>query len=291
MGRRLNAVLEIAAVFIFLQLAGMLIFALLRDYQPFTIFGHGAYTAIAYSFIALAVVTLTIVAKRDFSEYGISLRSLGSDIKVVALCVIPVNAALLLGLCLPMPHIEGVGLVLLNLIIGLAMLLVVVKLLSKLPYKEDRVYRGNKVMIGALVFVPAMLLLSTSDIAPGLPWLLYDFFMYFVFVGPVEELVYRGYMQSRLNDAFGRPYRLFGVSWGIGLLAMALFFGLGHVFNYRFNPFLGNYAMDWTWGLGVMAFGLTMGFVREKTGNIVAPAMLHAVVDFAPSLSRFVFDF
>lgn len=44
----------------------------------------------------------------------------------------------------------------------------------------------------------------------------------FVFSGFGEEFVFRGYVQSRLNQAFGRPLRLFGIQFGVGLI-VALF--------------------------------------------------------------------
>ena len=136
-----------------------------------------------------------------------------------------------------------------------------------------------------------MLLLSVSGITLPGSSLIYSFFIYFVFVGPVEEILYRGYMQSRLNEAFGRPYQTFGVNWGAGIIITTLIFALAHVFNYNFNPLLGNYSLDWGWGLVAIPLGLTMGFIREKTGNIVAPALLHATSDFAPKLSGFIFSF
>jgi hypothetical protein len=33
--------------------------------------------------------------------------------------------------------------------------------------------------------------------------------------------MFRGYIQSRLNTAFGRPFRLWGVPWGWGLVITA----------------------------------------------------------------------
>ena len=45
---------------------------------------------------------------------------------------------------------------------------------------------------------------------------------YALFVGFGEENLYRGYMQSRLNEAFGRPYRFFGVPFGWGVFVTAL---------------------------------------------------------------------
>lgn len=103
----------------------------------------------------------------------------------------------------------------------------------------------------------------------------------FVFVGPVEELVFRGYIQSRLNEAFGRPRQFLGVSFGVGIIISSLLFGLVHTMNANtFNPFLGKYSLDIFWGIIAFMIGLVLGFVREKTGSIVAPALLHGALDF-----------
>lgn len=288
MDHRLNALLEVGVIFFLILLSGMLV-NILCNYLRFGIFGHNTYTIIAYMVDAAIILGFMVAAGRSFSGYGISLRNLGSDLKVVAICAIPVNAALLAGILLPLPRMGFTEGQILEFIIDMAMLLVIAKLLANVFNKEDKVYHGNKVILGLLVFILAMLLQSVSSFALSDTSPVYSFFICFVLVGPVEEILYRGYMQSRLNEAFGRPYGFFGVSWGAGIVITTLIFGLAHVFNYGFNPFMGNYNLDWAWGLVVIPFGLTMGFIREKTGGIAAPAMLHASANFIPMLSRFLF--
>lgn len=91
------------------------------------------------------------------------------------------------------------------------------------------------------------------------------------FVGIGEELFFRGYVQSRLNQAFGRPYKLWGASFGWGMFLTALLFGLSHVLSPA-NP--GHVA----WGLWTFAFGLVLGHLREKSGSFLAPAVAHGVL-------------
>jgi membrane protease YdiL (CAAX protease family) len=102
---------------------------------------------------------------------------------------------------------------------------------------------------------------------------------YFVFVGPAEEMLFRGYFQSRLNEAFGRPYRFFGIQWGWGLVITSFLFGFIHVLN-SFNPFLSKYGLLWAWGAWTFLLGLILGIVREKTGSVLAPALLHGALNF-----------
>ncbi len=93
-----------------------------------------------------------------------------------------------------------------------------------------------------------------------------------------EELYYRGYIQSRVNQEFGRPYRLLGVEFGPGLLVAAFIFGLSHVLN-NFNPFVGQYTLNWWWGLWTFFGGLLFGLIREKTGSLLAAGIAHGLPD------------
>ena len=93
----------------------------------------------------------------------------------------------------------------------------------------------------------------------------------FFFVGFLEEFFFRGYVQSRLNDCFGRPFRFMGVSFGPGLVLAAVAFGLFHPITVAGDP-------PWAWGLWTAAMGLVFGYLREKTGAVIAPALLHGVI-------------
>jgi membrane protease YdiL (CAAX protease family) len=95
-----------------------------------------------------------------------------------------------------------------------------------------------------------------------------------LFAGFGEEILFRGYFQSRLNEGFGRPFDAGGIRFGVGLVAISLLFGFAHVLN-PFNPFLGHSALDWEAGLIALQTGLFYGLVREKTGSILAPAVIH----------------
>ena len=91
-----------------------------------------------------------------------------------------------------------------------------------------------------------------------------------IFVGFLEEFFFRGYLQSRLNDAFGRPYEFAGVALGAGLFVSAAIFGLAH-------PLTSLEGTPWPWALWTGAGGLLFGFLREKSGSVVAPAIAHGL--------------
>ncbi len=99
-----------------------------------------------------------------------------------------------------------------------------------------------------------------------------------------ESVFFLGYAQSRLNQAFGRPWSLLGVRWGPGLLIAAGFFGLVHGLN-TYDCFTGEGRFAWWWAAYAGA-SLSGAFLRERTGSIVAPAILHAFVDIAAFLPR-----
>ena len=92
-----------------------------------------------------------------------------------------------------------------------------------------------------------------------------------IFVGFLEEFFFRGYVQSRLNDCFGRPFSFCGVSFGPGLILAAAAFGLFHPITVAGDP-------PWAWALWTGAGGLVFGYLREKTGAAIAPAMLHGAI-------------
>lgn len=95
--------------------------------------------------------------------------------------------------------------------------------------------------------------------------------------GVGEEVFFRGYAQSRLNEAFGRSWHVFGVQFGPGLFIAAAFFGLVHVLN-GVNYFAGIYHFLWWQGLAT-ALTLFYGFLRERYGSVTAPAIVHGLGD------------
>jgi membrane protease YdiL (CAAX protease family) len=92
-----------------------------------------------------------------------------------------------------------------------------------------------------------------------------------VFVAFLEEFFFRGYVQARLNEVFGRPYSLFNVRYGAGLIVAAVIFGLAH-------PLTVANGTPWAWALWTATGGLIFGFLREKSGAVVTPALVHGAI-------------
>ena len=100
-------------------------------------------------------------------------------------------------------------------------------------------------------------------IPPDLPLLItYHLFC----VALPEEVFYRGYMQSRLNEAFPGRLRLFGAQVGFGWIYTACLFALGH------------FLIEFRWeSLATFFPGLAFGWMRERTGSLIAPTIFHAL--------------
>ncbi len=99
---------------------------------------------------------------------------------------------------------------------------------------------------------------------------------YLFFLGLGEELLFRGYVQSRINQAFGKPFLFFGVAWGWGVVLSAALFGGMHIHNLG-SLVSGHWQPAPWWGLWTFFAGLVLGFVREKSGGILAPVLLHGL--------------
>lgn len=89
-----------------------------------------------------------------------------------------------------------------------------------------------------------------------------------------EEVFFRGYMQTRLNEVFPRQWSVRGIRFGAGLFFTALLFGLLHAFN-TVDYFNGRFTFAWTLAFSTTLTGLLFGLLREATGSIVPGIVVH----------------
>lgn len=99
----------------------------------------------------------------------------------------------------------------------------------------------------------------------------------FFLVGLPEEVFFRGYLQTHLDEAYPKRFKVFKTQLGLGsvltaaLFALTHFLLLGHLFS-----------------LTVFFPALVFGWLRERTGRVLAPTIFHAlanVVYFVAPLS------
>lgn len=112
----------------------------------------------------------------------------------------------------------------------------------------------------------------------------------FVCAGFGEEMFFRGYIQSRINETFERPYHVLGLDFGPGLLVSSLLFGLLHALN-TVDYFHGNYQFAWWYGLQSCFVGLFYGCLREKTESVVAGGVTHGLVNVLARVSVMISKF
>lgn len=80
-----------------------------------------------------------------------------------------------------------------------------------------------------------------------------------------EEMFYRGYMQTRFDEVYPRKWRVFGTEVGPGLLITCVLFAAGH-----------SLVMFQWWHAFIIVPSLAFGWLRQRTGGIVAGAFFHA---------------
>lgn len=89
----------------------------------------------------------------------------------------------------------------------------------------------------------------------------------FVVVGLPEEFFYRGYVQTRMHEAFPRTVRVMGADLSpIAILATSVLFALGH-FLVDLDPSR----------LAVFFPSFLFGWIRQRRGTIGASAVFHAM--------------
>jgi len=142
-------------------------------------------------------------------------------------------------------------------------------------WREDVRVGGSLALLFIGLPIAAMVLFDgLVPRATGLGTVVSTVVFQFFLSGIGEEILYRGYIQSRLNQAFGRPFEIDGIRFGVGLFVTAVLFGLGHSLS-GFNPFLPSFRFDLFYGVVTGIWAVLFGLLREKTGSILSAGILH----------------
>ncbi|HNT78325.1 MAG TPA: CPBP family intramembrane metalloprotease [Anaerolineae bacterium] len=226
--------------------------------------------------VPLAALWLT---RRRWSDYGVTLagwqNNLDIGIKAYLVRIIPVALGLGGAALVKLDYrtLPGGAVVALAELLGIAVMLWVLR-----RHSEEKALAGartNLIVLAALLLFPILVGLAmrrlTLIIVSTVVW-------QFVFSGFGEEIFLRGYVQGRLNQAFGRPWTLFGIQCGPGLIIASLLFGLLHAFN-TYDPALGATSLAWGWALFATCGGLFFGLIREKTGSLLGCSIAHGLPD------------
>jgi len=222
------------------------------------------------------IVLVILLTRRSWTEYGVSAMNwqtnLDIGIKAYLVRIIPIVfggfGAAWLGL--DTAKIDGVAFVALTWVIALALMVWVLN-----HHKPVKSGRANIIATLLFLVLPIGVGLALGKLSLVI---ISTVIWQFVFSGFGEEFIYRGYFQSRLNQAFGRPISLFGIQFGIGLVIASLLFGLLHVVN-SYDPAIGFSSLAWSALLSNFIGGLFLGVIREKTGTLLASGIAHGLPD------------
>jgi uncharacterized protein len=218
---------------------------------------------IEYAVMIAFPLLILVVTRRNLGSYGISLRNLRYHLDIVVTAFVPVAIACS-ALLVNYRQWSG-ALIIAG--VEIALLFALGWLLKRKPTRNE-----SGVLVAAIVPITFSNLTQNATLNNAVS----AFVFYIFFLGLGEELLFRGYIQSRLNVAWGRPFQFFGVHWGWGIIITSVLFGLMHVLNVG-SLVQGHWQLEWWWGFWTFFAGLVNGFVREKTGSIVAPAILHGL--------------
>lgn len=231
-------------------------------------------------FLFVGVPALVLwVSRRNWVEYGVTRQgwqvNLDIGIKAYLVQIIPITCWLgtILWLKMDYRNFPGGAIVAVAEIVGIAVMLWVLN--HQQEDKAIKAGRSNIVTVILLFLFPIAVALAMGKLSIVIvSTVIWQFF----FSGFGEEFVWRGYVQSRLNQAFGRPFRLFGIQFGAGLIIASLLFGLLHAFN-TYDPAIGIASLSWGWAFFTTFSGLLFGVIREKTNSLFACGLAHGLPD------------
>jgi len=267
-----RSIIEVVAVFLGSYVVGWL---LLEDLVRAEVALLG-WSYVSGALLILVPVAILRLTGRDFKRYGLTMegwkQGLGVGMKCYLVRFVPLGTLLVM-------HVLGYGYKepLASTVIAVgeaAAIYVFLRWIGGKPLVEGGARADLAVMAGLLLMPVAVgyaLNRLSLQVVSTVAW-------QFLFSGFGEEIRYRGYYQSRVNEEFGRPWRLMGVSFGPGLLVSSALFALSHALN-TFNPFRGRLELAWGWALFTFFGGVFFGLVREKTGSVVAPGVAHGLPD------------
>jgi len=229
-------------------------------------------------FVGIPLLAI-LLFRRGWAEYGFTLadwqNNLDIGIKAYLVRMIPIGIFLgaIIWLKADYRTFPGGAVIAMGEVIGIALMLWV---LNRQQEAKALASAKNNVITAILLFLfPIALGLVMGRLSlivvSTVVW-------QFIFSGLGEEIVWRGYVQSRLNRAFGRPMRTFGIQFGAGLIVTSLVFGFFHAFN-TYDPTIGIASLSWGWALFTTFSGLLFGILREKTGSLLAPGIAHGLPD------------
>jgi hypothetical protein len=106
--------------------------------------------------------------------------------------------------------------------------------------------------------------------------LLWNYLFYLAIMpGVAEELVYRGVIQSNLNDCFHKKWKFVGTHLGWGFVITAVLFWSIHAFQVNGRSL----SFHWQTLTMPLIVGLVLGWMRERSMSILPGVVAHNLVN------------
>jgi len=228
-----------------------------------------------FLFIGIIVVVI-LLTRRSWAEFGVSAANWPTNLdigfKAYLIRILPAVIGTFGPAWLAL-NLNELGKGLFEAPLWVIAIALIIWVLNR--HKEVKSSRANIIATLLFLCVPIAIALAMGKLSLVI---VSTVIWQFIFSGFGEEFIFRGYFQSRLNQAFGRPVRLFGIQFGVGLFIASLLFGLLHAFN-SYDPSVGFSSMAWGSAIGSSVAGLFLGVLREKTGTLLAPGLAHGLPD------------
>ncbi len=254
---------EIAALMLFFSWAQRALYNTPFGEWQRQVLGHSYNAQLLWIVVPVLWLLLT---RRSLPVYGITLRRWKLDLHdAMNVFFIAAMAGAVLGF---VPYTRWEGALVMAAVYLLALWLAAKRLTGKPDPKS-----------GVITVVLAVVMFAAIGVVRGaLPaWeKALGSVLFYAMVGLGEEIWFRGFVLTRLNETAGCPNRFFGVNWGWGTLLAALLFGASHLFN-GLDPVTGAFNPPWAWGAWTVFSALFFSYIRLKTGSILPGAIVHGL--------------
>jgi membrane protease YdiL (CAAX protease family) len=288
---RAAALLEVLAAFALVHIT----YRAIKQLTPIGKWEAAAGTNLTPGLVMIAcTAALLLLGRRDFRAYGLTLERWQENLSLGLACTMAALAFDAAGLALsgytydptrpPDPYVNPpwarLGVLSAFIAAGSLAALAIVAHRGRL-FRSLPAAVSIPLILGLVATLPlAAIVLHRPQMWGAALWL-------FLGAGFGEEIFYRGYIQSRVDHAFGRGCRWLGFDWGMGLVVSSLLFGLLHVLN-TVDYFHGRFDFGWRMGLQSVFSGLFYGLVRARTGSILPGAIHHGLSDVLERLPRII---
>jgi uncharacterized protein len=277
---RFAAITEVALAFALVHVA-------YRAVKYFTVLGQwdAQTNFIPGLMMVVFTVAVLLLCRRSFAAYGLSTKRWSYHLNLGLACSLLLLAVEAIALAItrvpidaskpPDPHAPLQYVLIAELaVVALPAFIIVLCLIGRRRGIVERI--PPVVTVSAIFALLVVLPIVAAHFHRPSMWL--EALSLFFGAGFGEEIFFRGYIQSRVDQAFGFPFRLLGFEFGPGLLVSSLFFGLIHALN-TVDYFHGRFDFGWAYGVQNVFTGLFYGCMRAKTGSVLPGAIVHGLED------------